>query len=147
MKGLACPCPALPKFLELGTCLMAEGSRTQARGQGPPVNIQFLRAQYEGLRKQQRTQAHLMVFPKGRAGRVLQRGELLWVEPGGLKVHGEEEKSCLLTQSAPSHGSLIRVAVPSLFLSQRNRGLSAKHLANGHCSWSPCLFSPNSDLA
>ncbi|EDL02238.1 uncharacterized protein C9orf152 homolog [Mus musculus] len=64
MKGLACPCPALPKFLELGTCLMAEGSRTQAPGQGPPVNIQFLRAQYEGLRKQQRTQAHLMVFPK-----------------------------------------------------------------------------------
>lgn len=85
MKGLACPCPALPKFLELGTCLMAEGSRTQAPGQGPPVNIQFLRAQYEGLRKQQRTQAHLMVFPKGRAGRVLQRGELLWVELGGTE--------------------------------------------------------------
>ncbi|XP_052032492.1 uncharacterized protein C9orf152 homolog [Apodemus sylvaticus] len=64
MKALACPCPALPKFLELGTCLMAEGSRTQAPGQGPPINIQFLRAQYEGLRRQQRTQAHLMVFPK-----------------------------------------------------------------------------------
>lgn len=64
MKGLACPCPALPNFLELGACLMAEGSRTQASGQGPPINIQFLRAQYEGLRRQQRTQAHLMVFPK-----------------------------------------------------------------------------------
>lgn len=64
MKGLACPCPALPKFLELGTSLMAEGSRAQAPGQGPPINIQFLRAQYEGLRRQQRTQAHLMVFPK-----------------------------------------------------------------------------------
>lgn len=64
MKGLACPCPDLPKFLELGTCLMAESSRTQAPGQGPPINIQFLRAQYEGLKRQQRTQAHLMVFPK-----------------------------------------------------------------------------------
>lgn len=81
-KGLACPCPALPKFLELGTCLMAEGSGTQAPGQGPPINIQFLRAQYEGLRRQQKTQAHLMVFPKGRAGQVLgRRRELLWVEP------------------------------------------------------------------
>ncbi|XP_005362269.1 uncharacterized protein C9orf152 homolog [Microtus ochrogaster] len=64
MKGLACPCPALSNFLELGTCLMAEGSRTQASGQGPPINVQFLRAQYEGLKRQQRTQAHLMVFPK-----------------------------------------------------------------------------------
>nr|XP_048276654.1 uncharacterized protein C9orf152 homolog [Myodes glareolus] len=64
MKGLACPCPALPNFLELGACLMAEGSRTQASGQGPPINVQLLRAQYEGLRRQQRTQAHLMVFPK-----------------------------------------------------------------------------------
>ncbi|XP_021483714.1 uncharacterized protein C9orf152 homolog [Meriones unguiculatus] len=64
MKGLACSCPALLSFLELGTCLMAEGSGTQASSQGPPVNIQFLRAQYEGLRRQQRTQAHLMVFPK-----------------------------------------------------------------------------------
>ncbi|XP_041513274.1 uncharacterized protein C9orf152 homolog [Microtus oregoni] len=64
MKGLACPCPALSNFLELETCLMAEGSRTQASGQGPPINVQFLRAQYEGLKRQQRTQAHLMVFPK-----------------------------------------------------------------------------------
>lgn len=61
---------------------MAEGSRTQAPGQGPPINIQFLRAQYEGLRRQQKTQAHLMVLPKGRAGHVLgRRRELLWVEP------------------------------------------------------------------
>lgn len=82
MKGLACPCPALPKFLELGTSLMAEGSRAQASGQGPPINIQFLRAQYEGLKRQQRTQAHLMVFPKGRTGQMLGRRELLWVEPG-----------------------------------------------------------------
>lgn len=81
MKGLACLCPALPKFLELGTSLMAEGSRAQAPGQGPPINIQFLRAQYEGLRRQQRTQAHLMVFPKGRTGQMLGRRELLWVEP------------------------------------------------------------------
>uniref|UniRef100_A0A8C6RQ73 RIKEN cDNA D630039A03 gene n=1 Tax=Nannospalax galili TaxID=1026970 RepID=A0A8C6RQ73_NANGA len=64
MKGLACLCPDLPNFLELRPCFMAESSRTQAPGQGPPVNIQFLRAQYEGLRRLQRTQAHLMVLPK-----------------------------------------------------------------------------------
>lgn len=80
MKGLACPCPALPNFLELGACLMAEGSRTQASGQGPPINVQLLRAQYEGLRRQQRTQAHLMVFPKGRAGQILEGRALLWLE-------------------------------------------------------------------
>lgn len=132
MKGLACPCPALLNFSELGTCLMAEGSRTQTPGQGPPINIQFLRAQYEGLRRQQKTQAHLMVFPKGRAGQVLGRRALLWVDQGtesprrtgpclGLSWRGKEELS--LTQSALSHGNLIRAALLSLSLSQRNRGL------------------------
>nr|XP_020029488.1 uncharacterized protein C9orf152 homolog [Castor canadensis] len=65
MKGLVCPCPALPHFWQLGAHFMAEGSRTQAPREGPPVSIQFLRAQYEGLRRQQRTQAHLLVLPKG----------------------------------------------------------------------------------
>ncbi|XP_012878681.1 PREDICTED: uncharacterized protein C9orf152 homolog [Dipodomys ordii] len=65
MKGLACPCPALPHFWQLGAPFMAESSGTQAPGQGPSVSIQFLRAQYEGLRRQQRTQAHLLVLPKG----------------------------------------------------------------------------------
>ncbi|XP_003785428.1 uncharacterized protein C9orf152 homolog [Otolemur garnettii] len=65
MKGLSCPCPALPDFGQLGSRFMAEGSRTQAPGQGPPVSIQLLRAQYEGLRRQQRAQAHLVLLPKG----------------------------------------------------------------------------------
>ncbi|XP_004848198.1 uncharacterized protein C9orf152 homolog [Heterocephalus glaber] len=65
MKRLACPCPALPHFWQLGSHFMAEGAGTQAPGQGPHVSIQYLRAQYEGLRRQQRTQAHLMVLPKG----------------------------------------------------------------------------------
>ncbi|KAF5917707.1 uncharacterized protein C9orf152 homolog [Diceros bicornis minor] len=65
MKGLPCPCPALPRFWRLGCCLMAQGSGTQAPGKGPPLSIQLLRAQYEGLRRQQRAQAHLMVLPKG----------------------------------------------------------------------------------
>ncbi|KAM5298492.1 uncharacterized protein C9orf152 homolog [Ctenodactylus gundi] len=65
MKGLACPCPALPHFWQLGSSFMAESSRPQASRQGPPLSMQILRAQYEGLREQQKTQAHLMVFPKG----------------------------------------------------------------------------------
>ncbi|XP_053437719.1 uncharacterized protein C9orf152 homolog [Nycticebus coucang] len=65
MKGSSCPCPALPHFGQLGSRFMAEGSRTQAPGEGPPVSIQLLRAQYEGLRRQQRAQAHLVVLPKG----------------------------------------------------------------------------------
>lgn len=59
---------------------MAEGSRTQASGQGPPISVQFLRAQYEGLRRQQRTQAHMMVFPKGRTAQILEGRALLWLE-------------------------------------------------------------------
>ncbi|XP_011936878.1 PREDICTED: uncharacterized protein C9orf152 homolog isoform X2 [Cercocebus atys] len=65
MEGLPCPCPALPHFWQLGSRFMAEGSRTQAPGKGPPLSIHFLRAQYEGLKRQQRTQAHLLVLPKG----------------------------------------------------------------------------------
>ncbi|XP_032020728.1 uncharacterized protein C9orf152 homolog [Hylobates moloch] len=65
MEGLPCPCPALPHFWQLGSHFMAEGSRTQAPGKGPPLSIQFLRAQYEGLKRQQRTQAQLLVLPKG----------------------------------------------------------------------------------
>ncbi|XP_036891850.1 uncharacterized protein C9orf152 homolog [Sturnira hondurensis] len=63
MKGLPCLslCPA--HFWQLGSCFMADGSRTQALGKGPPLSIQLLRAQY--LRQQQRAQAHLVVLPKG----------------------------------------------------------------------------------
>lgn len=63
---------------------MAEGSRIQALGKGPPLSIQLLRAQYEGLRQQQRAQAHLVVLPKSKAGQVLGTMEgtqaWLWVE-------------------------------------------------------------------
>lgn len=52
---------------------MAEGSRTQAPGKGPLLSVQLLRAQYEGLRRQQKAQAHVVVLPKGRAGWVLGR--------------------------------------------------------------------------
>ncbi|XP_003507010.3 uncharacterized protein C9orf152 homolog [Cricetulus griseus] len=118
MKGLACPCPALPNFLELGACLMAEGSRTQAAGQGPPVNIQLLRAQYEGLRRQQRTHAHLMVFPKD--GTMLTPAEsmtgVVWInknrksslslEDTDSEVEGtleEVDRSCLQAPETPWH--------------------------------------------
>ncbi|KAM5328513.1 uncharacterized protein C9orf152 homolog [Glossophaga mutica] len=65
MKGLPYPsqCPAY--FWQLGSCFMADCSRTQALGKGPPLSIQLLQAQYEGLRQQQRAQAHLVVLPKG----------------------------------------------------------------------------------
>ncbi|XP_006214860.1 uncharacterized protein C9orf152 homolog [Vicugna pacos] len=65
MKGLPCPCPALPHFWQPGSRFMAESSRTQAPGKGPLLSIQLLRAQYEGLRRQQRAQSHLVVLPKG----------------------------------------------------------------------------------
>nr|XP_031533262.1 uncharacterized protein C9orf152 homolog isoform X1 [Vicugna pacos] len=64
MKGLPCPCPALPHFWQPGSRFMAESSRTQAPGKGPLLSIQLLRAQYEGLRRQQRAQSHLVVLPK-----------------------------------------------------------------------------------
>lgn len=73
MKGLPCPCPALPHFWQLGSHFMAEGSGTQAPGKGPLLSVQLLRAQYEGLRRQQKAQAHVVVLPKGRAGWVLGR--------------------------------------------------------------------------
>ncbi|XP_049751982.1 uncharacterized protein C9orf152 homolog [Elephas maximus indicus] len=65
MNGLPCPCSALLHFWQPGSRSMAEGSSTQAQGKGPPLSIQLLRAQYEGLRQQQRAQTHLVVLPKG----------------------------------------------------------------------------------
>lgn len=62
---MSCPCPALPQFGQREPRFMAQGSGTPAQGQGPPLNAQVLRAQYEGLRRLQRTQAHLMVLPIG----------------------------------------------------------------------------------
>ncbi|XP_007934967.1 uncharacterized protein C9orf152 homolog [Orycteropus afer afer] len=65
MKGLPCPCPALPHFWQPGSHFMAEGSGTQAPDKGPSLSIQLLRAQYEALKQQQRAQSHLVVLPKG----------------------------------------------------------------------------------
>ncbi|XP_037348661.1 uncharacterized protein C9orf152 homolog [Talpa occidentalis] len=65
MKGLPCPCLTLPHFWQLGSPFMAEGSGTQAVGNRPLLSIQHLRAQYEGLRRQQRSQTHLVVYRKG----------------------------------------------------------------------------------
>lgn len=83
MKGLPCPCPALPHFWQLGSYYMAEGSRPQAPQKGPLLNIQLLRAQYEGLRRKQRAQAHVVVLPKGRAGQVLGAEDLAVGRTGG----------------------------------------------------------------
>ncbi|XP_004475722.2 uncharacterized protein C9orf152 homolog [Dasypus novemcinctus] len=65
MKGLPCPCPALRDFWPPGSPSMAESSRAQAPGPGRPLSVQLLRAQYEGLRRQQRAGAHLVLLPKG----------------------------------------------------------------------------------
>ncbi|XP_066221726.1 uncharacterized protein C9orf152 homolog [Saccopteryx leptura] len=65
MRGPPCLCLCPAHFWQQGSSLMAEGSRTQVLGKGPPLSIQLLRAQYKGLKQQQRTQAHLVVLPKG----------------------------------------------------------------------------------
>ncbi|XP_055973095.1 uncharacterized protein C9orf152 homolog [Sorex fumeus] len=65
MKGSPCPCPALPNFWLLGSRFMAEGPGTPALGNGPRLSIPLLRAQYEGQRRQQRAQVHMVVLPTG----------------------------------------------------------------------------------
>ncbi|XP_059111752.1 uncharacterized protein C9orf152 homolog [Peromyscus eremicus] len=153
MKGLACPCPALPNFLELGACLMAEGSRTQASGQGPPINIQFLRAQYEGLRRQQRTQAHLMVFPK--EGAMLTPAESMtsavWINKGrksslspdetDSEVEGtleEVDRSCHQAPETPWHTYLeMHRLVQTLHLEASHQGNRKGSLAESEPRLSP----------
>ncbi|XP_007113084.2 uncharacterized protein C9orf152 homolog [Physeter macrocephalus] len=61
MQGLPCPCPALPHFWQPGSPFMAAGSGAQ----GPLLSMQRLRAQYAGLRRRQKAQAHVVVLPKG----------------------------------------------------------------------------------
>lgn len=65
---------------------MAEGSGPPAPRKGPLLNIQLLRAQYEGLRRKQRAQAHVVVLPKGRAGQVLGAEDLDVGRMGGRAV-------------------------------------------------------------
>ncbi|XP_005382803.1 PREDICTED: uncharacterized protein C9orf152 homolog [Chinchilla lanigera] len=122
MKRLACPCPALPHFWQLGSRFMAEGTTgTQAPGQGPHASIQHLRAQYEGLRRQQRTQAHLMVLPKG--GNIATPAESMistvWINKerrsslsqeeaasGEARMLEEADRSCLQAAESPWHTHL-----------------------------------------
>ncbi|XP_004638162.1 uncharacterized protein C9orf152 homolog [Octodon degus] len=105
MKRLACPCPALPHFWQLGSRFMAEGTGTQAPGQGPQVNIQYLRAQYEGLRRQQRTQAHLMVLPKG--GNTPSPAESMI---SAVWINKERRSSLSLEEAALGEGRILEEA-------------------------------------
>ncbi|XP_051018493.1 uncharacterized protein C9orf152 homolog [Acomys russatus] len=156
MKGLACPCPALPNLSELGTCLMAEGSRTQAPRQGSPINIQFLRAQYDSLRRQQRTQAHIMVFPKEGAMPTpaesmtsavwinKERRSSLSLEETNSEVEGmleEVDRSCHQAPETPWHTYLEMRRLVQTF------HLEASHQGNlkGDLSESEPRLSPEGD--
>ena len=136
MKGWPCPCPALPHFWQLGSGYMAEDSGPRAPRKGPLLNIQLLRAQYEGLRRKQRAQAHVVVLPKGRAGQLLgaEAGRTwLWAErvaklraaqgqasagpPGGQKQGGRvrtEELVCVPAEPGGSRRGLESSMPPSL---------------------------------
>ncbi|XP_040819562.1 uncharacterized protein C9orf152 homolog [Ochotona curzoniae] len=105
MKGLACPCPALPQFWQLGPGFMAEGSRTQAHGQAAPLNIQVLRAQYEGLRRLQRTQTHLMVLPRG--GNTPTPAESM---TSAVWINKERRNSVLLEEGDPEVERMLEEA-------------------------------------
>ncbi|XP_062937651.1 uncharacterized protein C9orf152 homolog [Cynocephalus volans] len=120
MKGLPCLCPALPHFWQLGSHCMAEGSGTQAPGKGPPLSIQVLRAQYEGLRRQQRTQAHLVVLPKGENTSAPTESMIsaVWInkekssvsleqaDPEAEGMLEEDGKGCLQVPESPWHTHL-----------------------------------------
>uniref|UniRef100_A0A4W2DLJ7 TBC1 domain-containing protein n=1 Tax=Bos indicus x Bos taurus TaxID=30522 RepID=A0A4W2DLJ7_BOBOX len=121
MKGLPCPCPALPHFWQLGSCYMAEGSGPPAPRKGPLLNIQLLRAQYEGLRRKQRAQAHVVVLPKG--GNLPAPAESMvsavWINkerrhsltpeeaaPEAEEMLEEDDRGCLQTPESPWHTHL-----------------------------------------
>uniref|UniRef100_A0A8C3YQU5 Chromosome 9 open reading frame 152 n=1 Tax=Catagonus wagneri TaxID=51154 RepID=A0A8C3YQU5_9CETA len=121
MKGLPCPCPALPRFWQLGSRFMAEGSGTQAPGKGPLLSVQLLRAQYEGLRRQQRAQARVVVLPRGGnipapAESVVsavwinkERRHSLSLEEADAEAEGmleEADRGCLRTPESPWHTHL-----------------------------------------
>nr|XP_020741994.1 uncharacterized protein C9orf152 homolog [Odocoileus virginianus texanus] len=121
MKGWPCPCPALPHFWQLGSCYMAEGSGPRAPPKGPLLNIQLLRAQYEGLRRKQRGQAHVVVLPKG--GNLPTTAESMvsavWINmerrhsltpeeaaPEAEETLEEDDRGCLQTPESPWHTHL-----------------------------------------
>lgn len=135
MEGLPCPCPALPHFWQLGSRFMAEGSRTQAPGKGPPLSIHFLRAQYEGLKRQQRTQAHLLVLPKGRNGQGLGKERLTM---GGLSGRAAGRQSQGFA-NPPSQWGRAREAGSGQLCSAVPPTKGARGLSQApgcqHCSW------------
>ncbi|KAK2120143.1 hypothetical protein P7K49_001529 [Saguinus oedipus] len=129
MKGLPCPCPALPHFWQCGSHFMAEGSRSQAPGKGPPLSIQLLRSQYEGLKRQQRTQVHLLVLPKGRAGQVLEKEGLNMGGLSGRAAGRQKQGLPALPPSGEEEGRQAQGSSAQLSHLPREPGASAKHLA------------------
>ncbi|XP_037654228.1 uncharacterized protein C9orf152 homolog [Choloepus didactylus] len=121
MKGLPCPCAALPDFCRPGSLFMAESSGTQAPGKGPPLSIQLLRAQYEDLRRQQRARAHLVMLPTG--GNMPAPAEpmvsAVWInkerrsslslkelDPEAVEMPEKADRSCLQAPVSPWHTHL-----------------------------------------
>ncbi|XP_076997719.1 uncharacterized protein C9orf152 homolog [Tamandua tetradactyla] len=121
MRGWPCPCPALPDSWQPGCLFMAESSGPQAPGKGPPLSIQLLRAQYEGLRRQQRTRAHLVMLPNG--GSMPTPAEpvvsAVWINkerrsslslkevgPEAAEMLEETDRSCLQAPVSPWHTHL-----------------------------------------
>ncbi|XP_046956357.1 uncharacterized protein C9orf152 homolog [Lynx rufus] len=140
MKGLPCPCPALPHLWWLGSCFMAEGSGTQAPGKGPRLSIQLLRAQYEGLRRQQRAQAHLVVLPKGGYASAPAESMLsaVWInkerrcslsleeaDPEAEVMLEEADRGCLQVPESPWHKHLEMHRWVQTF--HQETGLQVKH--------------------
>uniref|UniRef100_F6PLI4 Chromosome 25 C9orf152 homolog n=1 Tax=Equus caballus TaxID=9796 RepID=F6PLI4_HORSE len=105
MKRLPCPCLALPHFWLLGSHFMAQGSGTQAPGKGPSLSIQLLRAQYEGLRRQQRAQAHVVVLPKG--GNMAAPAESM---VSAVWINKERRHSLSLDEADPEAAGMLEEA-------------------------------------
>ncbi|XP_039095700.1 uncharacterized protein C9orf152 homolog [Hyaena hyaena] len=140
MKGLPCPCPALPHLWRLGSCFMAEGSGTPAPGTGPLVSTQLLRAQYEGLRRQQRAQAHLVVLPKGGCTSASAKSMVsaVWInkerrcslsledtDPEAETTLEEADRGCLQVPKSPWHTHLETYRWVQTF--HQETGFQVKH--------------------
>ncbi|KAM5260153.1 uncharacterized protein C9orf152 homolog [Hipposideros larvatus] len=140
MKGLPCQCFCPAHFWQVGSRFMADSSRTQAPGKGPPLSIPLLRAQYEGLRQQQRAQAHLVVLPKG--GNAPAPAESMvsavWinkerrhslsldkVDPKATGMPEEADRGCLQAPESPWHTHLQMHCLIQTF--HQEAGRQVKH--------------------
>uniref|UniRef100_A0A8C5KW40 RIKEN cDNA D630039A03 gene n=1 Tax=Jaculus jaculus TaxID=51337 RepID=A0A8C5KW40_JACJA len=132
MKSLAYPCPALPCFWERGSGSMAEAARAQAPGQGPPVDLRFLRAQYEDLRRQ-----HLMVLPKGTPAESMisafwinkERKSSMSPDETDCEVEGmleEADRSCHWAPESPWHTHLEMHCLVQTFHQESNHQVMPK---------------------